>query len=308
MTRVGRIMRRILRAAEPPSEQPAEEQRVEQQVEPVTAQSEATEWASWASWASQQWQAVARGYDSNFEWRKTPKDATPCGDANDLRQFFDNRKEGPGIWKWNHYFDIYDRHLRRFRGQEVHVLEIGVYSGGSLEMWREYFGPKARIYGVDIEPACRAYESDSVKIFIGDQANRTFWQEFRQQVPALDVVIDDGGHQPEEQIASVEELLPILRPGGVYLCEDVHWASNKFASYVHGMGHRLNDFRSNTLNADDDERRIVYDCTPFQAAVASIHLYPFVTVIERTASDRVELRAPKRGSQWEPFKWEPLLR
>src|SRR5690242_10419553 len=42
--------------------------------------------------------------------------------SNPLREFFDSRKQGPGIWKWNHYFDIYDRHFRRFRGQEVHVL------------------------------------------------------------------------------------------------------------------------------------------------------------------------------------------
>jgi len=99
----------------------------------------------------------------------------------------------------------------------VHVLEIGIYSGGSLEMWRDYFGPKARIYGVDIEPACRVYESDSVNIFIGDQGDRQFWQ-FRRKVPALDIVIDDGDHNPEHQIVSVEELLPFLRPDRVYFC------------------------------------------------------------------------------------------
>src|SRR4051812_44526614 len=53
---------------------------------------------------------------------------------NPLRAFFDARREGPGIWKWTHYFDIYHRHFARFVGREVHVLEIGIYSGGSLEM------------------------------------------------------------------------------------------------------------------------------------------------------------------------------
>ena len=147
----------------------------------------------------------------DFEWLIATDEPTPHTNSNALREFFDSRKQGQGIWKWNHYFDIYDRHFRRFRGQEVHVLEIGVYSGGSLEMWREYFGPKARIFGVDIEPDCRVYESDNIKIFIGDQADRLFWRDFRQQVTTLDIVIDDGGHLAEQQIVSVEELLPFLR-------------------------------------------------------------------------------------------------
>jgi hypothetical protein len=134
-----------------------------------------------------------RGYNSNLVWMSANErvSAARRSRPNVLRTFFDNRTEGNGIWKWSHYFDIYDRHFAQFRGEEVHVLEIGVYSGGSLEMWRDYFGPKARIYGVDIEPACRAYESDSVKIFIGDQGDRQFWHEFRGKVPALDIVIDD---------------------------------------------------------------------------------------------------------------------
>ena len=84
-------------------------------------------------------------------------------------------------------------------------------------MWREYFGPKVVIYGVDIEPNCRAYENDKTKIFIGDQADRSFWREFRQKVPFLDIVIDDGGHQTEQQIVSLEELLHSLFSAGAYL-------------------------------------------------------------------------------------------
>ena len=52
---------------------------------------------------------------------------------NDLEQYFSentNRK----ISKWQHYFDVYDRHLSRFRKKEIVVLEIGVWQGGSLEM------------------------------------------------------------------------------------------------------------------------------------------------------------------------------
>ena len=246
--------------------------------------------------------ATKRGRDTDFVWPTATINATPQPHSNPLREFFDSRKQGPGIWKWNHYFDIYDRHFRQFRGQEVHVLEIGVYSGGSLDMWRNYFGPKATIYGVDIAPDCRVYEkNDGIKIFIGDQADRSFWRGFRQKVSTLDIVIDDGGHMPEQQIVSLEELLPFLRPGGVYCCEDVQGTHNQFASYVHGLGHKLNDESQISHFPDDNERRIVGVSTPFQSAVGSIHLYPFVTVLERNAVPVTELRAPKHGTQWQPF-------
>src|SRR3954451_14611077 len=83
-------------------------------------------------------------------------DPPPPGD---LERYFDAQVEGPGIWKWRHYFPIYERHLSRFRGQAVHLVEIGVFSGGSLPMWREYLGPRSRITGIDIDPACKAHES-----------------------------------------------------------------------------------------------------------------------------------------------------
>ena len=58
--------------------------------------------------------------------------------------------------KWIHYFDIYERHLSRFRGQSVVMLEIVVMGGGSLQMQKEFLGPDARIVGIDINPVCKA--------------------------------------------------------------------------------------------------------------------------------------------------------
>jgi hypothetical protein len=220
--------------------------------------------------------------------------------TNPLFKYFSEHKEGRGIWKYNHYFESYERHFAKFRGKEVHVLEIGVFSGGSLEMWQNYFGPSCKIYGVDIEPGCKVYETDSVRVFIGDQADRVFWKRFREEVPALDIVIDDGGHVAEQQIVSLEELLPHLRPAGVYLCEDVDQPFNEFAAYVCGLGQDLNWSRHES-NADNNERRSASKANSLQAAVAGIHLYPYLTVIERTPAPVVELVAPKRGTQWQPF-------
>src|SRR5690349_460018 len=148
----------------------------------------------------------------------SPSEPAP---ANWLEEYFDAHTTGPGLWKWRHYFDIYDKHFAKFRGREVHILEVGIFSGGSLDMWKSYFGDDAHIYGVDIEPTCRAYEATGTRIFIGDQSDKNFWREVIREVPKLDIVIDDGGHRVSQQVPTLEMLLPHLRPGGVYLCEDI---------------------------------------------------------------------------------------
>ena len=83
-----------------------------------------------------------------------------------------------------------------------------------MGMRREYFGPQCHVYGVDIDEACRVYENEYTKIFIGDQADRNFWKSFKNEVPRVDIVIDDGGHKSEQQIATLEEMLPHISRGG----------------------------------------------------------------------------------------------
>jgi cephalosporin hydroxylase len=244
--------------------------------------------------------AYVQGYKTELCWQASEASAGVGSKISPLQEFIEARRQGLGIWKWQHYLDVYHRHFDRFRGQPVRVLEIGLYSGGSLDMWRDYFGPQAQIYGVDIQPECRAYESEGVQIFIGDQGDRSFWRRFRHRVPILDIVIDDGGHLSEQQIVSFEELLPFLQPGGVYVCEDIHLAHNGFMSYMCGIAHRLNDMPPRDCPVEKG-RGPVSGCTPFQSAVAAIHLYPFVAVVERNAVPVKEFRAPKHGSQWQPF-------
>ena len=191
--------------------------------------------------------------------------------------------------------------IRAFRDRPVHFLEIGIYSGGSLSMWSQYFGLQAQIYGVDIEPASKGYETDTTKIFIGDQSDRAFWKDFRETVPLLDIVVDDGGHTPLQQRVSLEELLPHLRPGGIYLCEDITGNTNEFAFHVHQLAHQLNAFDNVAQDMNDNARRLVSKSTKLQSAIHSVHLYPFVAVIEMRPAPLVELVAPKHGTKWEPF-------
>lgn len=219
---------------------------------------------------------------------------------NELEEYFDANQEGHGIWKWRHYFDIYDRHFNKFRGKPVNVCEIGVYSGGSLGMWQKYFGTNCQMFGVDIEDACKTYENDRTKILIGDQADREFWRDALKALPPLDIVIDDGGHAPHQQIVTLEELLPHMRMGGVYLCEDVHGQSNEYARYTHALADALNSVKWTTAPPEANGGGCSLT-TAFQRQIHSIHFYPFVTVIEKNQSEVERFVSPKHGTEWQPF-------
>jgi hypothetical protein len=194
-----------------------------------------------------------------------------------------------------HYFELYHRHLRKFVGRHVTVVEVGIYSGGSIPMWKQYFGEGCRVHGVDIQDACKAYEDSQTTIHIGDQADRVFWKRFRETVPTVDVFIDDGGHEPEQQMVTLEEMLPHLSPGGIYICEDIHGVRNRFAMFAHSIADELNAF-SRVL-----DHQLASASTPFQAAIDSVHMYPFAVVIEKRASSLPGFTAPKRGTSWQPF-------
>jgi hypothetical protein len=244
---------------------------------------------------------VRRGFNYSKNWTPTthgdgasslPGPDTMTGSSNPLRAFFESRETGRGIWKWNHYFDAYHRHFAKFIGKKVNVLEIGVYSGGSLDMWRHYFGSGCHVYGVDIEEACKCYEDDSTTIFIGDQGERDFWRTFKEKAPEIDILIDDGGHRMEQQIVTLEEMLPHLRPGGVFLCEDVTGEHDGFSGYMQGIVANLNAFRGSGSEVSTTE---------FQAWIQSVHFYPYMTVIEKSDCPVRKFIGPRHGTEWQPF-------
>ena len=146
--------------------------------------------------------------------------------ANPLEAWF-LANRGPLVNKWQHYFDIYDRHFARFRERPITMLEIGVYHGGSLAMWQSYFHPASRFVGVDINPRARKFAGANVEIHIGDQSDRGFLRELRGRLGAVDILLDDGGHSMIQQITTFEELYGLVAADGVYMVEDVHtsyWA------------------------------------------------------------------------------------
>lgn len=201
---------------------------------------------------------------------------------NDLSAYFD-QNEGRLITKWTHYFDIYDRHFSRFRDKEINILEIGVYQGGSLQMWKKYFGDKATIYGVDIIPRCKELEEENIKIFIGSQSNRNFLRDLKTKIPRVDILIDDGGHTMVQQIVTFEELFDHVKEDGVYLCEDLH--TSYWVEYGGGYKRRgtFIEYSKNFvdyINAYHSTQRSL-SVNDFTSSVNSLHYYDSILVIEK---------------------------
>jgi len=227
---------------------------------------------------------------------------------NDLEEYFKNNS-GRQINKWDNYFEIYDRHLSRFRGTDVHVVEFGVAHGGSLQMWKRYFGPKAKLYGIDIIPHCKKLEEEQISICIGDQQDREFLKSLRKKIPRIDVLIDDGGHKMEQQINTFEELFPCISKDGVYICEDLH------TSYwpAWGGGYKKSgtfiEYSKNFIdyiNAWYSEQESQLGVTDFTTSVHSLHYYCSVLVIEKRPI--VKPLNLKTGKKEIPVSVESLVR
>ena len=137
------------------------------------------------------------------------------------------------------YHRFYDKYIKR---DVTKLLEIGIEQGHSVNLWLEYC-PAATIYGLDIKTE---FFNDRVKIYKGDQSKDEDLQALIQNVGNdLDVILDDGSHIPEHQLFSFNKLFPYVKPGGVYIIEDIetsYWKRNGLYGYEtrYGKDHPLN--------------------------------------------------------------------
>ena len=145
------------------------------------------------------------------------------GLASDLVQIYSSEQD-PGVHKWHHYIPIYEKYFEKYRGQEVRFLEIGVAKGGSLRMWREYLGPNAVIFGIDIDQNCSKLNGLHGQVRIGSQDDSSFLSSVILEMGGIDVVLDDGSHDMGRTASSLKILFPQLNQGGTYLIEDLHTA------------------------------------------------------------------------------------
>lgn len=203
--------------------------------------------------------------------------------GNPLFAFFTANRAGYPLDKWVHYFPIYERHLARYRGKAVRVLEIGVYRGGGLELLRYFLGPDAYLVGIDIDEVARAAIGKRHPVEIGDQADPEFLRRVVDKHGPFDVVIDDGGHSMHQQITSVETLFPLLSDEGTYLVEDCHtsyWTEyadqgTDGQTFIEWVKTRIDDLNAYHHSTAQELQ------APWQTDFDGLHVYDSVVVLTK---------------------------
>ena len=139
---------------------------------------------------------------------------------NDLTLFADRYGTDKGS-SGHHYTEVYEYFFYPIKYTARNIFEIGIAAGASLRMFRDYF-PNAIISGIDIIN-CAHLNSDVIKTFVADQANRQKLEDFTETYKCeFDIILDDGGHTMQQQQVSLGYLFKYVKPGGYYIVEDVH--------------------------------------------------------------------------------------
>lgn len=132
----------------------------------------------------------------------------------------------PSGHKWTHYFPIYQAIFDPLRRKKLRILEIGIWRGASLKLWRRYFDhPETIVVGVDVLSECMKFDAPAagVHVRIGSQADHAFLQRVVEEFGPFDIIIDDGSHHSSHIITSFNYLFSAgLKDSGIYFVEDLH--------------------------------------------------------------------------------------
>jgi len=168
--------------------------------------------------------------------------------------------------KWKKYFEVYDEYFKSFKNKNITFVEIGIHNGGSLEIWKKYFGEKSRIIGIDVNPQCKIFEKDGYEIFIGNQSDPKFWHNFFKEVGTVDIILDDGGHTNLDQIITTANVVDKINDNGLLVIEDVH--TSYIEEYNSSIKFSFINFTKELINKINSNK----DCE-FNKLIYSIHYF-----------------------------------
>jgi hypothetical protein len=201
------------------------------------------------------------------------------------------------IHKWVHYLPIYESAFRPYRDRPIRMLEIGVFQGGSLAMWRKYLHPESVIVGIDIDPETKQYDdpASQVHVRIGAQQDVDFLRSATDEFGPFDIILDDGSHISSHMIETFEYLFPnALADGGVYLVEDTHanywWqlrdTTTTFADFTKYLTHAMHaHYRlgkaEKYFRTDGPRRRQRFRVPLATTIIDRIEIHDSITVVHR---------------------------
>ena len=137
-----------------------------------------------------------------------------------------------------HYLRNYEQYFRPLWGADIRLLELGVYRGGSLLMWRDHF-ERGLIVGLDVEPVPVDDPTGRIRVYRGEQQDTALLDRIaRETAPeGFDIIIDDCSHIGELTRISFWHLFDRhLKPGGLYVIED--WSTGYWDGWFDGVGFR----------------------------------------------------------------------
>ena len=148
----------------------------------------------------------------------------------------------------HHYTLVYYDLFKDRRDKVKKVLEIGTAEGASLFMWRDFF-PNATIYGgeIDQKRVDIMKGEDRIEMIQMDQGSIKDLNKLLDLLPELDLVVDDGSHEPIDQLFTCYGILPFLKKGAIYVIEDVRntdiavLLADKYFTEVKRVGNRYDD-------------------------------------------------------------------
>ena len=195
--------------------------------------------------------------------------------------------------KVHNYTKHYENHFESVREQPIRILEIGVQTGASLRMWKEYF-PNAQIYGLDYYD-CEPLEEDRIKIFRGAQADLKALEEVGKS-GQFNIVIDDGSHKNMDVMNCFNYFFPRLATGGIYVIEDLsvcYWGDTHNVGYpfaIERMKELVDDVLARGKSGIGDPRKDQQDgefkkrggtMTWWEKNVSFVHFYRGMAFIGR---------------------------
>jgi cephalosporin hydroxylase len=132
--------------------------------------------------------------------------------------------------------EFYQKTFEPFSDEEITLVEIGIRSGASIKLWREFFS-KANIIGIDNlqdhndnrTPINKDWISDGVKFIDFDAYSEKIFDILKTNI---DILIDDGPHTLESHIKLLEMYIPKMNCGGMIIIEDISYNPNNLYNYV----------------------------------------------------------------------------